>query len=303
MRTSSVLLGLSLCFTTVFPGADPCQESATRTSESQTRILLTASDGTGSPVSAPMKGSVQLRIGGQPVGIIDIRSLKDSPLFFSVLVDISGSSEQFADQQVAATMKLFRDLSTGNNHGYLILFKSELATNDHVISVADVEEVMKRLPRKNRSGGTALYDALVHAATEQLARTKIPSDSRRAIFVLSDFGDNSSRASLTDTLKVLQQQSIPVVAIGFSRSSGSNSDREKRRELAAWKDLINRTGGWGTFLDEPGDGVGRAAALTNGQCLVLFETPELKPKRSYPLRVESSAKDIRIIAATEYVVP
>lgn len=298
-----MLFALSLCFAALFSGADPCQESAARTSEAQARILLTASDNTGSPVSAPMKESVQLRIGGQPVGITEIRSLKDSPLFFSVLVDISGSSQQFADQQVAATIKLFRDLSTGNNHGYLILFKSELATNDHVISVADVEEVMKRFTRKNRSGGTALYDALVHAATEQLARTKIPSDSRRAIFVLSDFADNSSRESLTDTLKILQQQSIPVVSIGFSRTSGSNSDKEKRRALAVWKDLINGTGGWGTFLDEAGDGVGRAAALTNGQCLLLFESPELKPKKSYPLKVESSAKDMRIIAATEYVVP
>jgi hypothetical protein len=100
-------------------------------------------------------------------------------LFFSVLVDVSGSSKQFADQQIAATTKVFRDLSTGDNHGYLILFKSELATTDHFVSVAAVEGTMKRFPAQRRSGGTALYDALVHAATEQLASTKIPRDSRR----------------------------------------------------------------------------------------------------------------------------
>ncbi len=75
-------------------------------------------------------------------------------------------------------------------------------------------------------------------------------------------------------------------------------------ELATWKTLINDTGGWGTFLDVAGHGVGRAADLTNGQCLLLFKSPELKPKKSYPLKIGCSAKDIRIIAATEYdVVP
>jgi VWA domain containing CoxE-like protein len=299
-----MLLALSLCLAApISSGSNPHQDSPARTPGAQARILLTASDSKGNPVSAPTKESVQLHIGGQPVEIAEIRSLKDSPLVFSVLVDVSGSSEPFADQQVAATSKLFRDLAIGNNRGYLILFKSGLSTNDQVISAAAVEEVMNRFPRKTRSGGTALYDALVHAATEQLARTKIPSDSRRAIFVLSDFSDNGSRTSLTETLKFLQQQSTPVVAIGFSRSSGANSSREKSMELATWKSLFNGTGGWGTFLDEAGDGVGRAAALTNGQCLLLFRPPELKPEKSYRLKIESSAKGIRIIAPTEYVVP
>ncbi len=80
--------------------------------------------------------------------------------------------------------------------------------------------------------------------------------------------------------------------------------REKRLELATWKTMINGTRGWGTFLGVAGHGVGRAAALTNGQCLLLFKSPELKPKKSYTLKIGSSAaKGIRVIAATEYVVP
>jgi hypothetical protein len=86
---------------------------AQKPSEATPHILLTVSDNTGNSASAPLRESVQLQIGGQPVEIREIRSLKDSPLFFSVLVDVSGSSKQFADQQIVATTKLFRDLSVG----------------------------------------------------------------------------------------------------------------------------------------------------------------------------------------------
>jgi len=276
------------------------QSSEATPSEATSHILMTVSDNTGNSASAPLRESVQLQIGGQPVEVGEIRSLKDSPLFFSVLVDVSGSSKQFADQQIAATTKLFRDLSVGENHGYLVLFKDKVASNDQVLSAAQVEEILKHFPAQSRWGGTSLHDALIHAATVQLASTKLPGDSRRAIFVLSDFEDDTSRSSLSATLKVLQEQSTPVIAIGFHSSS---SAKGVKIELTTVKALTNATGGWGTFLDEPGDVVGRAAGLTNGQCLVLFKPPALKPNKSYPMRIESSNKDIHIMAPKEFVVP
>lgn len=304
LRTYPILLAVFLCSAeSLWSGAHPHRDSASGPSDAMAHILLTASDKAGSSVAAPVRESVQLHIGGQPVEIEEIRSLKDSPLFFSVLVDISGSSKKFADQQIAATTKLFGELSSGDNHGYLILFKSELATDDHFITATAVENILKRFPAQSRSGGTALYDGLIHAAMSQLASTKIPVESRRAIFVLSDGGDNSSHKSLNETLKVLQEEGIPVFSIGFSRSNGSDSSREMKRDLDTLKTLNDATGGWGTFLDERGDVVGRAAGLTSGQCLVLFKAPSLKPKKSYPIRIESSAKDIHIMAPKEYFVP
>ena len=283
-------------------GYYPSQDSAPRASETA-HILMTVCDNSGNSVPAPAKDSVLLHVAGQPAEIDEIRSLQNSPLFFSVLVDVSGSSKQFADQQIAAATKLFRDLSTGDNRGYLILFKSELATNDNFLSVAAVEDILKRFPAQSRSGGTALYDALIHAATDQLASARLPRDSRRAVFVLSDGGDNSSHKRLDETLKVLQVQGVPVFAIGFSRSKGSDSPREMKRDLETLKALSDSTGGWEAFLDEPGNVVARAAGLANGQYLLSFKSPALKPQKSYPLKIESSSKNIRLMVPKEYFVP
>ena len=280
------------------------QDSVSGASEATSQILLSICDDTGNTVPAPSKESMQLHIGGQLVEIREIRSMKDSPLFFSVLVDVSGSSKQFAEQQISAATKLFRELSIGDNRGYLILFRAEFATNDHFMSVAAVENALKQFPAQSRSGGTALYDALIHAATEQLTPAKVPRDSRRAIFVLSDAGDNSSNKSLDQTLKVLQREGIPVSFIGFSRSKGPEMPRQMRRELETLRAFNEGTGGWTAFLDEPGVGVEkRAASLTNGQYLILFKSPVLKPNKSYPLKIKSSAKHIYIMAPNEYVIP
>jgi len=101
------------------------------------------------------------------------------------------------------------------NHGYLILFKSEIATNDRFVGTLAVEEILRRFPPQSRSGGTALYDAIIHAAKEQLSSTKIPRNSRRAIFILSDGGDNTSHKSLEQTLKLVRNDAIPIFSIGF----------------------------------------------------------------------------------------
>lgn len=271
-------------------------------SDSSAHILLTVSDNSGKPVAAPLKNSVQLQIGGRLVEIEEIRSLKDSPLFFSVLVDVSGSSKQFADRQIAAASSLFRHLSTGGNQGYLILFNFKVATSDRSLGASAAEETLRRFPEGVRVGATALYDAVVHAAEEQLSSTKVPKGSRRVIFILSDGGDNTSRKSLAETIRVVQKEGIPIFSIGFSRTKGSDSPRELKRDLDTLKALNGATGGWGTFLDEPGDAVEQEINLTDAQCLVSFKSPQLKAKRSYPLKIDSSIKEIQLLAPKEYFV-
>jgi len=172
------------------------QVSSATTTETTAQVVVTVLDDAGNPARALAKDSLQLQVDKRPVEIEEIRSLKNNPLFFSVLLDVSGSSKQFAAQQITAASRLFEDLSAGNSHGYLILFKSEIVTSDRFLSPASVEEILRRFPQQTRVGGTALYDAIIHAAMQQLSSTKIPKDSRRAIFILSDGGDNTSHKSL-----------------------------------------------------------------------------------------------------------
>jgi hypothetical protein len=283
--------------------APSSQSSAAPATEASGQVLCTVSDDAGNPASTPAKDSVRLRIDKQPVEIDEIRSLKNNPLFFSLLVDVSGSSKQFAHQQIAAASRLFGALSTGNNHGYLILFKSEIATSDRFVDTSSAEEILRSALPQARSGGTALYDAIVHAETEQLSSTKIPGNSRRAIFILSDGGDNSSHKTLLQTLKFVENKGIPIFSIGFSRDKGSDSPRELQRDREILKTLSHTSGGLLTFLDQPGDAAQRAVALIDGQCLLLFKPLTLKPNKSYALKIESSVKEIHVLAPTKYFMP
>jgi len=281
----------------------PSQISAPPATEAAAQVLFTVSDDAGNPALTPTRDSLRLSIDKRPVEIGEIRSLKNSPLFFSVLLDVSGSSKKFADQQTAAAARLFGDLSTGDNHGYLILVKSEIATNDRFLGTSSVEEILRRFPPQSRSGGTALYDAIIHAAEEQLSSTRIPKNSRRAIFILSDGGDNSSHRSLEQTLKLVQKEGIPIFSIGFSRDKGSDSPRELKLDFEILRTLSIGTGGLVAFLDEPGDPVRRATYLLDGQCLMLFKPPTLKPKKSYALNIDSSIKEIHVLAQAEFSMP
>lgn len=280
-----------------------CQDSAGKAPEANAQILLTVSDTSGNLAPLPPIDSVRLQIGGQPVGIEEIRSLKDSSLFFSVLVDISASSKSFAGEQIAVASKLFHRLSTGNNHGYLVLFKDKVVTSDRFVDPLAADEILKRFPAQNRLGSTALYDAIVHAATEQLSSPKIPKECRRAIFLLSDGEDDTSSTSLSGILKMVRTQGIPVFSIGIPLPPDLNFTRGQRQGIATLKTLSDGTGGWVAFLDEPGDFVGRVANLTSAQYLVLFKSPALKPGKTYPLKITSSVKGVRLLAPNEYLVP
>jgi hypothetical protein len=279
------------------------QASPATTTETAAQAVITVSDDAGNPLPAPAKDSVQLHIDKRPVEIEEIRSLKNNPLYFSVLLDVSGSSKQFAAQQIAAASRLFVDLSAGNSHGYLILFKSEIATNDRFLSTSSVEEILRRFPQQSRFGGTALYDAIIHAATEQLSSTKIPRNSRRAIFILTDGGDNTSHKSLEQTLKIVQKEGIPIFAVGFSQDNGPGSPAGLKRDLKILRTLSDKTGGSVTSLDQPSDPVRTAAYLTEGQCLLLFKPPALKPNKSYAMKIEPSVAEIHVLAPTEYSAP
>ena len=269
--------------------------------EAVEQLMVTASDGAGNPVSAPAKDSLRLRIGGREVEIQEIRSLKDTPLAFSLLVDVSGSSRQYADQQIKASSELFRALSSGGSHGFLILFKSEIVTSDRFLEPDAVEDTLRKIPPSYRAGRTSLYDA-IDRAIKQLTSAKLDG-SRKAIFIFSDGGDNSSHKGLGATVKLVQNANIPVYSVGFSKDESSFLTPEELGGSETLQSLSHSSGGTVSFLDEPGDVGMRIARLMDGQWLVSFKRPALKPGKFYGVKIESSNHKIRLFAPSGYSLP
>lgn len=264
-------------------------------------VLLIFTDSAGNPISPPDKSVLQLHIHGKPIEIEEIRSLKDSPLVFSMLVDVSGSTREFADAQIAAASRLFRELSSGGAHGYLIVFSNRVVMVDRFVDAEGVDRALRAFPPPSRTGITALYDAVLRA-TSQLNSAEGANRSRRAMFIFSDGGDDHSHTNLDAITRAAQGGGIPIFSIGYPVGMYRKSTPEEAESWENLKRLSRATGGLATLLNEPRDPLSQFVHLMGSQCLISFKRPPLEPKKSYEMKVQSSAKDFRILAPTAYLL-
>jgi VWFA-related protein len=292
-----VLLAV-IFFGAVIQGSSQAQSAGAPTAASnnqqlEAQVLITLVTKSGSPAPAPAKSDFLVRDDQHSVEVHELRSVKDEPLVFSMLVDASGSGQSTRRAQIAGAIELFKALSKRGNRGYLILFRDEVATNDKTIDAGTAEKILNH--EDSRRGSTALYDAIVHAASKQLTLTKNYPTPRRAIFLFSDGGDNTSRDSLDPTLKVLEREGIPVFPIVPSSKNPS------RQDLANLYALSKNTGGCVAFLDEPGDFVSHVLEYVDNQYLLSFSMSPQKREKLHSLEVKSVAKEIEVSAPTHYL--
>ncbi len=256
-------------------------------------MLVTIVRKGGSSVLAPAKSDFLVRDDQHPVEVHDVRSVKDAPLTFSMLVDASGSTQGARLPQIAGAVRLFKALSKPDNRGYLILFRDEVATNDKIVDAGTVEKILNH--EDSRRGSTALFDAILHAASNQLTLAKNYPSTRRAIFLFSDGGDNTSRNSLEYTLKALQREGIPVFPIVMP------SKNPNKHDLAILRALSQNTGGDMVSLDESGDFVSRVLEYIENQYLLSFAVFPEKHDKLHSLEVKSVSEDIEVSAPTHYI--
>ncbi len=79
------------------------------------------------------------------------------------------------------------------------------------------------------AGRTALYDAIAAAVTEA-GRGEW---EKRTLVVLTDGGDNASRKTLADVLRLAQESNVTVYTIGLFDPLSAENDRPVLRKLAA----------------------------------------------------------------------
>jgi hypothetical protein len=307
IQTSSFAVGcLSFCLVVLSAGQVRSQTVPTAggpsTARPTTKVLAMFTDGAGNPAPVPAKDEIKLKFDRKSVVIEELRGSVTEPLYFSILVDVSGSTREIADLQTAAAMRIFEQLSQGGNHGHLVLFNEKVSASDRYFSSDEVGKTLAEFPGKSRKGGTALYDAVDVAISHQLGTPAVPQNSRRSIVILSDGEDNSSRLPITKIIEEIQKARIPVFPVDFSWGQTPTNQRAARHALQVFQNLGEASGG--TVLDPRGANLAeRCAGLLRTQTLVAFDSPETKDGKWYPIMFESTNKGIRVLAASEYFVP
>lgn len=145
-------------------------------------------------------------------------SEEDVPVSIVIVFDNSGSMQNKANLSRAA-LKYFVDAANGSDEYSLVIF-NDLA--QLVTLWIDGEHVLDALLTSGGqpNGRTALIDALYLG----VAQAKTGRYSRRAIFLITDGGDNHSRYSENDIKHAMKELDIQFYAIGlFNANPLSNT--------------------------------------------------------------------------------
>jgi VWFA-related protein len=158
---------------------------------------------------------------------------EDTPVSVGLVIDDSGSMRPKLPDVVDAAL-VFARLSNASDELFTISFNDTVL--DHPDSLAPVSD-MSGLALKLRSlvpqGRTALYDALVAG----LDRVESGTRPRKALIVLSDGGDNASRATLDAVMARARRANVTIFTIGLF------DDEDFDRNPGVLKSLAEATGG------------------------------------------------------------
>jgi Ca-activated chloride channel family protein len=164
-------------------------------------------------------------------------SSEDAPLSVGVVFDTSGSMGsklQKSRQAVAQFLKT----ANPQDEFFLIQFndRPELVTS----FTPETEEIQNRLTFVQSKGRTALLDG-VYMAMNQMKKAHNP---RKAILIISDGGDNSSRYTESEVRNAVREADVQIYAIGIFEPMGSRGRTpEELNGPGLLSEISEQTGG------------------------------------------------------------
>jgi len=164
-------------------------------------------------------------------------SSEDAPLSIGLVFDASGSMGSKLQKSRQAAAQLFKTANPEDEF-FLIHFndRPELV----VPFTSNTEEIQNRLTFTQAKGRTALLDA-VYLAMNQMKKARNP---RKAIIILSDGGDNSSRYTETEIKNAVREADVQVYAIGiFEPIGGRGRTAEEMAGPGLLNEMAESTGG------------------------------------------------------------
>jgi VWFA-related protein len=164
-------------------------------------------------------------------------SSEDAPLSVGIVFDTSGSmGSKIAKSRQAVAQ--FLKTANPEDEFFLISFNDR---PELVVGLTpDTEEIQNRLMFMNPKGRTALLDG-VYLAMNTLKKARNP---RKAILIISDGGDNSSRYTEAEVRREVRESDAQVYAIGIYEPLASRGRTpEELSGPGLLRELAEQTGG------------------------------------------------------------
>ena len=160
---------------------------------------------------------------------------EDVPVSIGVIFDMSGSMTDKIDKSRNAAVQFFRTANPQDEF-FLVDF------NDRARLVSrfteSIDQLQNRLLYTAAHGMTALYDGVYLG----LSQMRGAHNTKKALLILSDGGDNHSRYSETEIRRFVREADVQIYAIGLFDPDGGRT-AEERNGPALLGDLTEMTGG------------------------------------------------------------
>lgn len=212
-------------------------------------LNATVTDASGKPVFGLKNNQFTVFEDGKPQEI-SLFETESAPFAAVILIDTSGSMEERVSLARSAAIRFLDGIRTDDSVA-IYNFDSKISLVQDFSGGHDLVDSAYNL---KANGMTVLNDAIYKAAQDLSNRP----EKRRAIIVLSDGADTSSRRSGDKALKAALEAGASVYTVDMSPvDSGASGGRERMQSQSALKNFAEQSGG--KFVATPGGAAMREA--------------------------------------------
>jgi len=163
-------------------------------------------------------------------------SSEDVPVSIGVIFDMSGSMSDKVNKARQAAVQFFRTANPQDEF-FLVSFNEHAELTSRFTS--SVEDLQSRMMYTSARGRTALLDAVYLG----LSQMKGAHNSKKALLIISDGGDNHSRYNVTDVRNFVKEADVQIYSMGLFEGFGNAATPEERDGPALLEELCDLTGG------------------------------------------------------------
>ena len=315
-RLGLIVVAALLIWTASVAAQTVDQDDVVRVESDITNLPVTVTDKERRFITTLRAEDLRVLEDGVPQTLFTFQRETDRPLAIVFLIDVSASQEVTLPNEKAAARLFIENVIKSNRDQVAIVPFTGLAylEQDLTRDVLSVYSVLQRvevaapaylgsgrpltgivtgpgLPAPPPSGSTAIWDAI--ALTSSNVLTKAPGVRRRAIILLSDGADTTSRLSKKEAVNraLAAETVVYAIGIGDGRPQGGVDPRGDLREIA------ERTGGRAFFPDKKFDLNAAFAEIERElrtQYLIAYSSTNKKRDGAYrKISIEITNPDLR----------
>jgi Ca-activated chloride channel homolog len=249
-------------------------------------LPVAVTDSAGMPITGLAQTSFHVLENAKPQKITNFDAASNLPISVGLLIDHSGSMKPRMEATRKAASEFLKRIIKPTDRAFVSGFSFDpTAVAPFVSDVGSLDQQVRAIP--DADGGTSLYDAIITG----LYRFRT-LQGRKALIVLTDGEDTTSRISYDDMLTYARAARVPLYFIGIGLGISDISGTNKMKSLAA------ETGGVAYFIKDAnklGQTYDQLEKDLRSQYLIAYNTESMKTDKKYrTVEVKVDRPDARV---------